>query len=149
MKVSEIYTPNPQCVSPEVTLTQAAEKMKALDVGMLPVCESDRLIGTITDRDIVIRAVAVGSNPESTFVHEAMTHKMVYCFDDEDIAEAALLMEKQQVRRLPVINRNKRLVGIVSLGDLAVRTHRERLVGAVLEGVSEPMTDAELLETRS
>jgi CBS domain-containing protein len=140
MKISEILTPDPECVTPETTLAQAAQRMKALDVGMLPVCESDRLIGTITDRDITVRAVAAGYNPSTTIVREAMTREMVYCFDDEDIAEAALLMERRQVRRLPVINREKRLVGIVALGDLAVRTHRERLVGEVLVGISEPTT---------
>ena len=137
MKISEILTPDPECVTPETILTQAAQKMKALDVGMLPICENDRLVGTITDRDITVRAVAAGYNPGTTTVREAMTREMVYCFDDEDISEAALLMESRQVRRLPVINRDKRLVGIVSLGDLAVRTHRERLVGEVLEGISE------------
>jgi len=117
--------------------------MKALDVGMLPVCENDRLSGTITDRDIVIRVIAAGLNPGTVTVREAMTREMIYCFDDEDVAEAAHLMEHKQVRRLPVMNRDKRLVGIVSLGDLAVRTHRERLVGEVLEGISEPTTTAE------
>jgi CBS domain-containing protein len=142
MKISEILTPDPQCVTPETTLARAAQKMKALDVGMLPICEKDQLVGTITDRDITVRAVAEGYNPSTTTVREAMTRKMVYCFDDEDITEAALLMESRQVRRLPVINRDKRLVGIVSLGDLAVRTHRERLVGEVLEGISEPAVAA-------
>jgi CBS domain-containing protein len=141
MKISEILTPDPECVTPQTTLAQAARKMKTLDVGMLPVCEDDRLIGTITDRDITVRAVAASHNPSTTTVGEAMTRQMVYCFDDEDIAEAALLMESRQVRRLPVINRDKRLVGIVALGDLAVRTHRERLVGEVLVGISEPTTD--------
>lgn len=117
--------------------------MKALDVGMLPICENDRLIGTITDRDITVRAVAEGYNPNTTIVQEVMTRAMVYCFEDEDIAEAAVLMENRQVRRLPVINRDKRLVGILSLGDLAVRTHRERLVGEVLECISEPTATAE------
>lgn len=143
MKISEILTPDPECVTPRTTLAQVAQKMKTLDVGMLPVCEDDRLIGTITDRDITVRAVAASYHPSTTTVREAMTREMVYCFDDEDIAEAALLMESRQVRRLPVINRDKRLVGIISLGDLAVRTHRERLVGEVLVGISEPTTTAE------
>ena len=137
MKIEEILTPDPQCATPETTLTQAAQIMKQFDVGMLPVCDNDRLVGTITDRDIVIRAIAGGSDPATTTVAKAMTPEMVYCFEDEDIVEAALLMERKQVRRLPVINRNKCLVGIVSLGDLAVRTHRERLMGEVLESISE------------
>ena len=112
--------------------------MKSLDVGMLPVCDNDRLAGAITDRDIVIRAVATGCNPDATSVREVMTKELFYCFDDEDIVEAAQLMEERQIRRLPVLNRNKRLVGIVSLGDVAVRTRHEQLAGEVLESISEP-----------
>ena len=138
MKVTEILTPNPQCITPETSLTLAARKMKALNVGMLPVCEKDRLVGTVTDRDITIRAVAAGANPNTTTVREVMTDNIAYCFDDEEVEEAAELMEQRQIRRLPVMNRDKRLVGIVSLGDMAVRTHRERLVGEILERVSEP-----------
>lgn len=138
MKISEILTPNPQCISPETTLTMAAQKMKSLDVGMLPICENDRLVGTLTDRDITIRSVASGANPNTTTVRDAMTRKIVYCFDDEDVEDAAELMEQKQIRRLPVLSRSKRLVGIVSLGDLAVRTQREKLAGEVLERVSEP-----------
>jgi CBS domain-containing protein len=138
MKITEILTPNPQCISPETTLTTAAQKMKSLDVGMLPICENDRLVGTITDRDITIRCIARGANPNTTTVHDAMTREIVYCFEDEDVEDAAELMEQKQIRRLPVLSRNKRLVGIVSLGDLAVRTQREKLAGEVLERVSEP-----------
>ena len=138
MKVTEILTPNPQCITPETSLTLAARKMKALNVGMLPVCEKDRLVGTVTDRDITIRAVAAGANPNTTTVREVMTDNIAYCFDDEEVEEAAELMEQRQIRRLPVMNRDKRLVGIVSLGDMAVRTHRERLAGEILERVSEP-----------
>jgi len=138
MKIKDIFTANPQCIGPETTLTIAAKRMKALDVGMLPVCEGDRLVGSITDRDITIRAVALGSNPNTTAVREAMTQDVIYCFDDDDIEGAAELMEEKQIRRLPVLTRSKRLVGIISLGDLAVRTQRERLVGEVLERVSEP-----------
>jgi CBS domain-containing protein len=137
MKISEILTPDPQCISPQTNLTNAAQTMKLLDVGMLPVCDRDRLTGTITDRDITIRAVAAGMNPANTRVAEIMTHQVVYCFDDENVEDAAQLMEQRQLRRLPVLNRDKRLVGIVSLGDLATRTHREKLAGEVLEFVSE------------
>lgn len=138
MKISQILTPDPQCISPETTLTNAAQKMKALDVGMLPICENDRLVGTLTDRDITIRATAFGANPNTTSVREAMTPDIVYCFDDENVEDAAELMEQKQVRRLPVLSRDRRLVGILSLGDLAVRTQREKLAGEVLERVSEP-----------
>ena len=112
--------------------------MKALDVGMLPVCEQDRLIGSITDRDIVIRALAEGLDPAVTRVREMMTPEVAYCFDDQSVTEAAELMEQKRVRRLPVLDRNQRLVGIVSLGDLAVRTHKDRMAGHVLERVCEP-----------
>jgi CBS domain-containing protein len=138
MKINEILTPNPQCISPETTLTAAAQKMKSLDVGMLPICENDRLVGTLTDRDIAIRSVASGANPNTATVRDAMTREIVYCFDDDDVEDAADLMEQKQIRRLPVLSRSKRLVGIVSLGDLAVRTQREKLAGEVLERVSEP-----------
>src|SRR5262245_20979872 len=138
MKISEILTPNPQCISPETTLAAAAQKMKSLDVGMLPICENDRLVGTITDRDITIRSIASGADPNTATVRDAMTREIIYCFEDGDVEDAAELMEQKQVRRLPVLSRSKRLIGIVSLGDLAVRTQREKLAGEVLERVSEP-----------
>ena len=140
MKITEILTPNPQCISPDTTLTTAAQRMKSLDVGMLPICENDRLVGTVTDRDITVRAIAKGANPNTTTVRQMMTEDIAYCFDDDDVEDAAELMEQRQIRRLPVLSRNKQLVGIVSLGDLAVRTQRERLAGAVLGRVSEPAT---------
>lgn len=137
MKVKEIVTPNPQCISPDSSLCDAARKMKSLDVGILPICENDRLVGTITDRDIAIRAVADGLDPKTATVRQVMSQGVVYCFEDRSIEEAAELMEQKQIRRLPVLNEQKRLVGIVSLGDLAVRTHKEKLAGEVLERVSE------------
>ena len=112
--------------------------MKALDVGMLPICENERLIGTITDRDITIRAVAEGFDPKTTRVKQAMSREIIYCFDDQNIEEAAETMERSQIRRLPVLDRTKHLVGIVSLGDLASRTTEADLVGRVLARVSEP-----------
>jgi CBS domain-containing protein len=113
--------------------------MRDLDVGPLPVCgEDDRLAGMITDRDIAIRAVAEGRDPEKTLVRDIMTPKIVHCYKDQDVAEAAHVMEKKQLRRLVVLNRDKRLVGIVSLGDVAVENDDERLAGHTLEAVSEP-----------
>ena len=138
MKVNEIITHDPQVIRPETALIEAAQKMKSLDIGMLPVCDGDRLVGVITDRDITVRGVAQGSDPKTARVQEVMTPEVIYCFDDEDVKEAAKKMEEKQVRRLPVLNREKRLVGIVSLGDLAVRTGKEKLAGEVLERVSEP-----------
>jgi CBS domain-containing protein len=92
----------------------------------------------ITDRDITVRGVAQGYDPKTARVQEVMTPEVIYCFDDEDVKEAAKKMEEKKVRRLPVLNREKRLVGIVSLGDLAVRTGKEKLAGEVLERVSQP-----------
>lgn len=138
MKLKEIMTANVDVIAPEATLREAARRMKDLDVGMIPVCDGERLIGMISDRDIAIRAVADGCNPDQTNVRGTMTPEVIYCFEDQDIAEAARLMNDRQVRRLPVLNRNKRLVGIVSLGDLAVRTHRDAMAAQALEGVSEP-----------
>jgi CBS domain-containing protein len=131
-------TPGVECIPPDSTLQDAARKMQALDVGPLPVCDHDRLAGMLTDRDIVVRAVAEGRDPGSTRVRDVMTPEVVYCFEDQDVQEAARLMEQKQVRRLLVLNRDKRLVGIVSLGDLAVETGDEKLVGRTLEQVSLP-----------
>ena len=138
MKVNEIITHDPQVIRPETTLIEAAQKMKSMDIGMLPVCDGDRLVGVITDRDITVRGVAQGYDPKTARVQEVMTPEVIYCFDDEDVKDVAKKMEEKQVRRLPVLNREKRLVGIVSLGDLAVRTGKEKLAAEVLERVSEP-----------
>ena len=108
-------------------------------MGPLPVCgDNDRLVGMITDRDITVRAVAEACDPRTTTVQDVMTPDVVYCFDDQDVQEAARLMKEHQVRRLVVLNRDKRLVGIVSLGDLAVETGDERLAGKTVEQVSLP-----------
>jgi CBS domain-containing protein len=112
--------------------------MHALDIGMLPVCSGDRLVGALTDRDIVIRAVAKGYDPIKTPVKEVMTQQIYYCFENDDVEDAAAIMEGKQIRRLPVINSQKRLVGMISLGDLAMRTHDEHLVEEVMERVCEP-----------
>jgi CBS domain-containing protein len=106
--------------------------------GPLPVCDNDRLAGLITDRDIAVRAVAEGCDPRTTTVKDVMTPDVVYCFEDQDVQEAAQLMREHQVRRLVVLNRDKRLVGIVSLGDLAVETGDEKLAAKTLEHVSLP-----------
>src|SRR5829696_6661330 len=122
MRVREVMTRGVECTSPDATLQEAAAKMKSLDVGPLPVCDNDRLVGMITDRDITVRATAEGEAPTAVRVRDVMTPDVIYCFDDQDASEAARLMEQNQVRRLVVLNRDKRMVGIVSLGDLAVET---------------------------
>jgi CBS domain-containing protein len=139
MQTKDIMTPNVECVRPDATLQEAARKMRDLDVGPLPVCgDDDRLAGMITDRDIIIRAVAEGKDPRTTRVREAMTEEIISCFEDQDVDDAARVIEQRQVRRLVVLNRDKRLVGIVSLGDLAVETGARPTAGEVLREVSEP-----------
>ena len=138
MKINEIITRDPEVVRPETPLIAVAQKMNALDIGMLPVCDGERLVGMITDRDITVRGVAQARDPQTTRVEQIMTPEIIYCFDDEDIKDVAKTMEEKQIRRLPVLDRKKRLVGIVSLGDLAVRTGKEQLAGEVLERISEP-----------
>src|SRR5262245_10689540 len=139
MTLKDIMTPNPQCVSPEDSLRDAARKMRDLDVGPLPVCENDRLVGILTDRDIVVRAIAEGRDPQDSRVRDVMTRGIDYCFDDDEVAEAAWHMEAKQIRRLAVLDHNKRLVGIVSLGDLAVKSPDEHLTAEALEQVSLPI----------
>src|SRR5688500_12159648 len=134
MQVSEVMTRSAECIRPDATLSEAAKLMRDLDVGPLPVCgDNERLVGMITDRDIVIRAMAEGHDPNQTRVESTMTPGVIYCFDDQDVSEAAELMMDRQIRRLVVLNRDKRLVGIVSLGDLAVETGDDLLVGNALE----------------
>jgi len=139
MQVHEIMTRGVECVRPDASVQEAAERMRDLDVGPLPVCgDDDRLVGVITDRDITVRATAEGEHPWTTHVREIMTPEVIYCFEDQDVAEAACIMKEKQVRRLIVLNRDKRMVGIVSLGDLAVDTGDEVIAGNTLEGVSMP-----------
>ena len=139
MLVHDVMTRGVQWVSPGESIARAAERMKELNVGSLPICgENDKLAGMVTDRDITVRATARSREPQTTTVGEIMTPGVVYCFDDQRIEEAAQLMEQHQVRRLPVVNRDKRLVGIVSLGDLAVKNRDDRLSGEALERISEP-----------
>ncbi len=136
MRVSEAMTRDVRVASPDQSIREAARTMAEIDTGVLPVGESDRLVGMITDRDIAIRAVAEGKGPD-TPVREVMTQDVKYCFEDEDTDHVARNMADQQVRRLPVVNRDKRLVGILSLGDLAVMQGAGP-AGEALTGVSQP-----------
>lgn len=138
MKVSDVMTSEVEVVHPDATLREAAEKMKALDVGPLPVCDGQRLQGMVTDRDITVRATAEGKDPNTTPVRDVMTASVVYCYADQDVSEAASLMEREQIRRVVVLDRAKNLVGVVSLGDLATGGASRKLTGRALEGVSEP-----------
>jgi CBS domain-containing protein len=136
MRVSEAMTRNVRLCTPGQTIREVASIMAEIDAGSMPVGENDRLIGMVTDRDIAIRAVAQGKSPE-TPVREVMSEHIHYCFDDEEIDDVAQNMGDIKVRRLPVVNRDKRLVGILSLGDVA-RTEGGETVGDAVVGVSQP-----------
>ena len=138
MQLREVMTRHIEEIRPDANLKEAAEKMRSMDIGALPVCENDRLVGMLTDRDIAIRAVAEGRDPMQTCVRDAMSAGTVFCYEDDDVSEAARIMEQKQIRRLPVFNRQGRAVGIVSLGDLATRIGNDHLSGDVLEQVSQP-----------
>jgi len=139
MQVKEVMTRGVECARPDHTLEAAAAKMKSLDVGVLPVCgDQDRLVGMITDRDVTVRATAEGEDPRVIRVADVMTPDVFYCFEEDDVSDAARQMKEKQVRRLVVLNRDRRLIGIVSLGDLAVETGDRRMAGDALSAVSEP-----------
>jgi CBS domain-containing protein len=136
MQLREIMTTDVQLTDPKMNLRAAAGLMRDGGFGLLPVGENDRLIGTISDRDITIRAVAEGKDPSTTAVREAMSDGIHYCFEDQTVDEAAEVMSRAQIRRLPVLNRDKRLVGIVALGDLATESRASGSAGEALSGVS-------------
>jgi CBS domain-containing protein len=138
MKISDVMTPHAKCIGPELTLIHAANQMRELDVGSLPICENDRLVGIVTDRDLALRGITEARDPRAMTIREVMSPGIVYIFDDQDVEEAARLMEVKQIRRLPVLNRDKRLVGIVSLGDLAVEAGMV-LSGEALKEISRPV----------
>jgi CBS domain-containing protein len=138
IRLKEIMTPAVETIRPESTLREAAEKMRSLDVGSLPVYDNRELKGMITDRDITIRAIAAGRDPSSTKVSDVMSSEVIYCFEDQSVEEGAQVMEQHQIRRLLILSRDHQLVGIVSLGDLAVRSTDDQISAEVLEEVSEP-----------
>ncbi len=135
MKIAKIMSRDVQFVKPDITLREAASLMKKIDAGCLPVAEHDKLVGMITDRDIAVRGMAEGKGPEAK-VGEVMSHEIRYCFEDEDVAHVAENMAELQVRRLPVMTREKRLVGIVSLADLTKGSLPK--TAKALHGISKP-----------
>ncbi len=136
MKVSEVMTRDVRLIEPTQTIREAARLMAEMDAGIMPVREGDRLVGMITDRDIAVRAVAEGKGPD-TPVREVMTEDVKYCYEDDDTTDVARNMADIQVRRLPVLTRDKRLVGIISLGDMAV-TEGGSQAGEAVAGISQP-----------
>ena len=138
MQVFEAMTRDVVKVAPETTLVSAARTMRAIDVGLLPVCVKDQVVGLLTDRDITIRSVAEGRDPRFTEVQEVMTPRVVFCSPEDDVREAAALMQLVQLRRLPVMNDQGRLVGIVSLADIALTAGPEPMAGQTVEEVTQP-----------
>jgi len=134
MKIRDVMTRTAQLTSPDDTLRHAAQMMKECDCGVLPVADGDRLVGMITDRDIAVRGIADGKGPDAK-VRDVMTDEVMYCFDDDGIQQVCQNMAEIQVRRLPVVSRDKRLVGIVSLSDLA---KKEANAAKALRGIARP-----------
>jgi len=137
-RVADAMSRNVRLASPEDTVQQAARLMREEDTGVLPVGENDRLVGIVTDRDVAVRVAAEGKSPADTKVREVMTQEVRYVFEDEDLQRAAETMAEQQVRRLAVLNREKRLVGVVSLGDIATEGGMPRVAGRAMVGIAQP-----------
>ncbi len=135
MLAKECMTKNVEVGRPNMSLAEAAKKMRDGDFGILPIGEQDRLVGMITDRDIAVRAVAEGKDPHKSYVGEVMTNKVLYCFEDQDVNEVVRNLGENKIRRLPVLNRQKRLVGILSLGNLAQSDANPKNVDDALIGI--------------
>lgn len=136
MKIGQLMAKDVLVARPDDTIRTIAEQMSRIDIGALPVCDGRRLLGMITDRDIVLRAVAFGRGPDTT-VGSIMSRDIKYCFEDDDVAEVCQRMGAEQIRRVPVLDRDRQLVGIVSLGDLA-QDARNSTTGKTLERISQP-----------
>ena len=136
-QLKDLMTRDVKVVSPEMTIGEAAREMREGDFGMMPVGENDRMIGTISDRDITIRAIAEGKGSD-TKVRDVMSAGVSWAFEDDSVEQAAKTMSERQVRRLPVVDRNKRLVGIVALGDFAVDSSEIRPAAEALSEISKP-----------
>lgn len=140
MKLKEIMTRNVEIIHPDDSLQLAASKMRDRNIGFLPVCDGDRLIGVLSDRDISVRTLAEGLEPTNLVSGDLVSSPVIYCYEDQDVEEAAKLMEEHQIRRLVILNRaNKRMIGVVSLGDLPINGTKD-LSDEVLQSVSEPVT---------
>jgi CBS domain-containing protein len=136
MRISDCMTQNVRIAGPDQTLRDAAQSMASLDAGVLPVAENDRLVGMITDRDIAVRGIGEGRGPDAK-IREVMSAEVRYCFDDEEVDDVLHNMGDLKVRRMPVLSRERRLVGIVSLGDLATNSEAAK-AGEALGSISQP-----------
>jgi CBS domain-containing protein len=135
MEVREIMTTNVECVSPETNAVELSRKMKTLDVGFVAICENDRLVGTVTDRDIVVRAIASGRDLNTCTARDIMTQDVFWCFEDDDVKDVAQKMSDKEVRRMLILNEEKRLAGVVSLGDIS--KVEEKQSGKTLKDITE------------
>jgi CBS domain-containing protein len=138
MQAKDLMTRSVQCISPQTRICDAAQMMKLLDVGFLPVCENDRLIGTITDRDIVLRLVADGRNVTNSKASDIVTNDVFWCYEDQTADEVCDFMSQKEIRRVLILNRNKRLVGVLSIGDLAKRGEDQKAGKAIKEITEAP-----------
>ncbi len=138
MTIKEIMTTSFEMIDSTGSLKEAAQKMASLNVGVLPVREGTKLIGLLTDRDIVVRGLAEERDLSRTQVKDIISSELVRCSQDDSVEDAARLMEEEKVRRLIVLDQAGKPVGIVSLGDIAVKSKQEQLVGAALESISTP-----------
>jgi len=136
--VRDVMTRSVETAAPDATIVDVARRMRDLDVGSLPVTDGGRLLGIVTDRDLSVRATAAARDPSTTRVREVMSPELAWIFDDEPADAAALVMRERQIRRLPVLDRSDRLVGVVALADLATDLGDDRLKGATLEEISQP-----------
>ena len=135
MKVREIMTTDVECVPPDTGIRDLANKMKTLDVGFIPVCENDRLVGTVTDRDIVVRGLAGGKDIATCKARDIMTTNVFWCFEDQDVKDVAKQMRDKDVRRMLILTQGKRLVGVVSIGDISKVEEKE--TGKTLKDITE------------
>ncbi|OFZ30048.1 MAG: inosine-5-monophosphate dehydrogenase [Bdellovibrionales bacterium RIFCSPHIGHO2_01_FULL_40_29] len=145
MLVKECMSQNVELGNPTMTLTEIAKRMRDRDFGMMPIAENDRLIGMVTDRDIAVRATAEGKNPNTTYARDVMSKDVLYCYEDQSTDEVSHNLGENQVRRLPVLNRQKRLVGILSLGDLAQSSANPIQIEKALSDISKPANEREAI----
>lgn len=137
MRVNEAMSKKPVFLPPTTTLKDAAAKMKELDCGFIPVGENDKLIGAVTDRDIVLRSLAEGKDPNKSTLKDVMSEHIEYCFEDEDLDKTIEHMKTKQIHRLVVLNKDKRMTGIISLGDIARNSNDVKQCGEAVEGILE------------
>ncbi len=137
MQIRDVMTKNPIYVQPDTAVKTIAQQMRDSDCGIILVGENDRLTGVITDRDIVVRVMAEGKAPEGTMARDVMSRQVFFCFDNQTLEEATELMEEHKVRRLAVLNRDKRLVGMLSLSDIAAASNEPCLVNRIIQGGSK------------